>query len=156
MFEKDIDALLADHPFFKDMNVDSRGLIAGCGKNVRFETGALIARTGDPANQFFAIRHGRVAIELHSSSRGPLILQTLDEGEILGWSWLFPPYRWTFDACALDEVRAVAFDGECLRGKCDRDPAMGYGFMKRFAGAFMQRLQAARVQLLDLYGPHNQ
>jgi CRP-like cAMP-binding protein len=152
MLEKDIDALLAEHPFFNDMKPEYRGLIAGCAKNIRFEAGRLIAQTGDAADEFFAIRHGRVAIELHSPSRGPLILQTVDEGEILGWSWLFPPYRWTFDARAIDEVRAIAFDGECLRGKCDRDPVMGYDFMKRFAQTFMQRLQSARVQLLDLYG----
>src|SRR5262245_39587933 len=150
--EKDIDALLAEHPFFKDLKDSYRALIAGCGKNVRFESGRLLAKTEDPANEFFAIRHGRVSIELHSPERGPLILQTIEAGDILGWSWLFPPYRWTFDVRALEEVRAVSFDGECLRGKCERDPAMGYDFMKRFAQVFMRRLQAARLQLLDLYG----
>jgi CRP-like cAMP-binding protein len=153
--EKDIEALLAEHQFFKEMSPNYRSLIAGCGRNVRFDAGQFIAKTDDPANQFFAIRHGRLSIELHSSGRGPLILQTLEAGEILGWSWLFPPYRWTFDARAIDQVRAISFDGECLRGKCERDPAMGYDFMKRFAQTFMQRLQAARVQLLDLYGSHS-
>jgi CRP-like cAMP-binding protein len=150
--EKDIDALLAEHSFFKDMKDSYRVLIAGCGKNVHFDTEHLIARTDEPANEFFAIRHGRVSIELHSPERGPLILQTVEAGDILGWSWLFPPYRWTFDLRALEPVRAISFDGECLRGKCERDPAMGYDFMKRFAQVFMQRLQAARLQLLDLYG----
>jgi CRP-like cAMP-binding protein len=150
--EKDIEALLAEHPFFKDMRADYRALIAGCGKNVRFDAGQLMARTEDPASQFFAIRHGRVSIELHSTERGSLILQTLEAGDIIGWSWLFPPYRWTFDVRAIEQVRVISFDGECLRGKCERDPVMGYDFMKRFAQVFMQRLQTARVQLLDLYG----
>ena len=156
MVEKDIDALLAEHPFFKDMKDSYRALIAGCGKNVRFDTEQLLARTDDPANEFFAIRHGRVSIQLHAPGRGPLILQTVEAGDILGWSWLFPPYRWTFDLRALEPVRAISFDGECLRAKCERDPAMGYDFVKRFAQVFMQRLQAARLQLLDLYGtvPH--
>jgi CRP/FNR family cyclic AMP-dependent transcriptional regulator len=150
--EKDIEALLAEHPFFKDMLPDYRALIAGCGKNVVFDAGQLIAKDTEPADQFFAIRHGRVSIELHSPERGSLILQTLEAGDIVGWSWLFPPYRWTFDVRAIEQVRAISFDGECLRGKCERDPAMGYDFMKRFAQTFMQRLQAARLQLLDLYG----
>lgn len=150
--EKDIEALLAEHPFFKDMLPNYRALIAGCGKNVVFDAGQLIAKDTEPADQFFAIRHGRVSIELHSPERGSLILQTLEAGDIVGWSWLFPPYRWTFDVRAIERVRAISFDGECLRGKCERDPAMGYDFMKRFAQTFMQRLQAARLQLLDLYG----
>lgn len=154
--QKDIDALLAEHSFFKDFAPPYRTLIAGCGKNVQFDTGQLLAKTGDPADRFFAIRHGRVSIELQSAERGPLILQTVEAGEIVGWSWLFPPHRWKFDVRAVEAVRAISFDGECLRGKCERDPAMGYDFMKRFAQVFMERLESARLQLLDLYGsaPH--
>jgi CRP-like cAMP-binding protein len=150
--QKDIEALLAEHPFFKDMPAPYRELISGCGKNVRFDAGRLLAKTADPANEFFAIRAGRVSIELHSHERGPLILQTLEAGDIVGWSWLLPPYRWKFDVRAIEQVRAVSFDGECLRSKCEGDPAMGYDFMKRFAAVFMERLEAARLQLLDLYG----
>ena len=150
--EKDIEALLTEHPFFKDITTSHRALIAGCGKNVGFNTGELLARTGEPANAFFAIRHGRMSIELHSPERGPLILQTLEAGDIVGWSWLFPPYHWKFDVRAVEQVRAISFDGACLRGKCERDPAMGYEFMKRFAQVFMERLEATRLQLLDLYG----
>lgn len=152
MLEKGIDELVAEHPFFKQMPDPYRSLIAGCGKNIRFQAGQVIAKTADPANQFFAIRHGRASIELHSPERGGIILQTVSAGDIVGWSWLFPPYRWTFDLRAIEEVRAISFDGECLRGKCERDPAMGYDFMKRFAEVFMRRLEAARLQLLDLYG----
>jgi CRP-like cAMP-binding protein len=154
--QKDIDSLLADHPFFEQFVPAYRTLIAGCGKNVHFDAGQFLAKTGEPANQFFAIRHGRASIEIHSAERGPLMLKTIEAGEVIGWSWLFPPYRWTFDVRALEELRAISFDGECLRGKCERDPAMGYDFMKRFARVFMERLEATRLQLLDLYGspPH--
>jgi CRP-like cAMP-binding protein len=152
MVEKDINALVAEHPFFKEIPASYQSLIAGCGKNVRFDPGQMIAKTGDPANAFFALRHGRVAVELHSAERGPLILQTLEAGDIVGWSWLFPPYQWKFDVRAVEQVRAISFDGACLRDKCERDCAMGYEFMKRFAAVFMQRLEAARLQLLDVYG----
>jgi CRP-like cAMP-binding protein len=150
--QKDIESLLAEHSFFRDFAPEYRSLIAGCGKNTHFDSGQLLARTGDSANLFFALRHGRASIEIHSPGRGPLIVQTVDGGEIVGWSWLFPPYRWTFDVRAIEEVRAISFDGECLRGKCDRDPVMGYDFMKRFARVFMERLENTRLQLLDLYG----
>ena len=150
--EKDIEALLTEHPFFKEMTAPYKALIAGCGKNVRFDAGQFLAKTDDPANEFFAIRHGRMSIELHSPERGPLILQTIEAGDIVGWSWLFPPHHWKFDVRAVEQVRAISFDGECLRGKCERDPAMGYDFMKRFARVFMERLEATRLQLLDLYG----
>jgi CRP-like cAMP-binding protein len=150
--QKDIDALLAEHSFFKDLTPAYRTFVAGCGKNVHFTAAKLFAKTGDPANQFFAIRHGRVSIELHSPERGPLIVQTVEAGDIVGWSWLFPPYHWAFDLRAIDEVRAISFDAECLRAKCESDPVMGYEFMKRFAHVFMQRLEATRLQLLDLYG----
>jgi CRP-like cAMP-binding protein len=155
MVQKDIEALLGEHGFFKTMSPAFRSLIAGCGKNVHFKSGELLAKTADSANQFFAIRDGRAAIELHSPERGPLILQTVEAGDIVGWSWLFPPYRWKFDVRAVEDVRAISFDGECLRGKCERDPAMGYDFMKRFAQVFMERLESARLQLLDLYGSAN-
>jgi CRP-like cAMP-binding protein len=150
--QKDIEALLAEHTFFKDFKDPHRVLIGGCGKLVHFEAGQLLAKTGDPANQFFAIRQGRASIELHSAERGPLMLQTVETGDVVGWSWLIPPYRWKFDVRTLEPVRAISFDGECLRAKCERDPAMGYDFMKRFAQVFMERLEAARLQLLDLYG----
>lgn len=152
MVERDLEALLEEHPFFEGMSSAYRALIAGCGRNVRFDAGAVIATAGDAADRFFAIRHGRASIELHAPGRGPLVLQTAEAGEILGWSWLFPPYRWTFDVRAVETVRAISFDATCLRGKCDQDPAMGYEFMQRFSRVFLHRLEAARLQLLDLYG----
>jgi CRP/FNR family cyclic AMP-dependent transcriptional regulator len=152
MVIRDIDALLAEHVFFKDFAPAHRALIAGCGKNVHFDSGQLIAKTGEPANQFFAIREGRASIEIHAPWREPLILETVEAGDIVGWSWLFPPYRWKFDVRAVEPVHAISFDGACLREKCERDPAMGFDFMKRFGQVFILRLEAARLQLLDLYG----
>jgi hypothetical protein len=74
---------------------------------------------------------------------------------VIGWSWLFPPYRWHFDGRALSSVRATSFDGACLRGKCDQDPALGYELMKRFARVFSERLRGTRLRLLDVYGDGN-
>jgi hypothetical protein len=91
-------------------------------------------------------------VEIFVPGRGNVAVETLGEGEVLGWSWLFPPYRWHFDARAVDMVRAIAMDGKCLRTKCDADPALGYEMVKRVASVVMQRLEAARMQLVDVYG----
>lgn len=148
-----LDALLSRHPFFAGLQPAYLTLIAGCARNVHVREGAYLAREGEAADRFFAIRSGRVAVETHVPPRGPLTVQTIGEGEILGWSWLFPPYVWQFDARAVEDVRATAFDGACLRTKCDADPALGYELMKRLAYQVSHRLGAARRQLLDVYGP---
>lgn len=153
MEQHPIDDLISHHPFFQGLAPETLKLIAGCGTNVKFESGEYLAKDGEDANRFYAIRHGKVAIELYSAAQGPLVLQTVGENEILGWSWLFPPYKWRFDARATEGVRATSFDGACLRKKCDADPALGYELMKRLAYLVSQRLEAARLQLLDLYGP---
>lgn len=151
--ETTIDRLLGDHEFFKGLSAEYLRLIAGCGKNVKFEAGEYLFREGEDANQFLAVRHGKAAVEIFVPQRGPVVVQTVGDGELLGWSWLFPPYKWQFDARAVETVRATQFDGACLRTKCDADPALGYELMKRLAHIVSQRLQAARLQLLDMYGP---
>jgi CRP-like cAMP-binding protein len=148
---KGIEELLAEHRFFQGLQPAWLKIIAGCASNVHFDAGQTLLREGAPAERFFAIREGSVAVELHAPDRGPIVVQTLGPGEILGWSWIFPPHVWKFDARARDGVRATAFDGTCLRKKCDADPAMGYELMKRVAQLVSQRLEATRLQLLDLY-----
>jgi CRP-like cAMP-binding protein len=134
------------------MTPEELELLAGCASNVRFEAGDVLFREGDQANTFYVIRHGTVAIEAYGAARGEMTIETVEPGEVLGWSWLFPPYRWHFDARALSQVRATAFDGACLRGKCDDDPGLGYDLMKRFAQVMIERLQWTRLRLLDVYG----
>jgi CRP-like cAMP-binding protein len=149
---RQLEAILAEIPFLKGMGPDRLSLIAGCGSNVHFDAGEVVCREGDPADTFYVVRHGSVAIELHAPARSPMTVETVEAGDILGWSWLFPPYRWHFDARALSAVRATAFDGACLRGKCEDDPALGYDLMKRFAQVFTERLHWTRLRLLDVYG----
>jgi CRP-like cAMP-binding protein len=144
--------ILADAPFFAGLRPDTIDLVAGCGSNVQFEPGALIFREGDRADAFYLLRHGRIAIEAYAPNSGPLVIETLEAGDVLGWSWLFEPHRWHFDAHALTAVRATAFDGVCLRGKCDADPQLGYELVSRFAQTLIERLQWTRLRLLDVYG----
>lgn len=152
MTTRKIRDLLGNHPFFTGLDPEYLDLIAGCGKNVTFDAGASIAREGEPADYFYVLREGRVALDVHEPVRGPIVVATLSPGDVLGWSWLFPPYRWRFDARALEHVRAVALDGVCLRGKCDEDPRLGYDLVHRFARIMVARLESTRLQLLDVYG----
>jgi CRP-like cAMP-binding protein len=150
-----LETLLAEHPFLKGLEAHNLQLIVGCASNVRFDAGEFIFREGEEANQFYIIRHGKVALEIYTPERGPITIETLGEGEILGWSWLFPPYHWHFDARAVELTRAIALDGKCLRTKCEQDHTLGYELTKRFAHIITQRLQATRLQLLDVYGVHS-
>lgn len=149
---KDIEQLLRAHPFFRGMADGDVRFISACGENRVYRGGDTIARENSPADHFFVIREGRVAVETFVPNHGALCLQTLHDGDIFGWSWLFPPYLWTFDARALDTVHAICLDGKCLREKCEEDPRLGFELMKRFAKIMTDRLQAARIQLLDIYG----
>ncbi|MFQ5795868.1 MAG: cyclic nucleotide-binding domain-containing protein [Candidatus Bipolaricaulia bacterium] len=150
-----LERILAEHPFFEELDPKYLELLVGCASNVRFDAGQFIFCEGDEANQFYLIRHGRVALEISTPERGPITIQTIGEGEVLGWSWLLPPYRWHFDARTIELTRAIALDGECLRTKCEEDHDLGYELLKEFADIIMQRLQATQLQLLDLYGVHS-
>jgi CRP-like cAMP-binding protein len=137
---------------FAGLDTRHLDLIAGCGRTAHFPAGARLFRTGDKADHFYLVRHGTVALELYAAGHQPLTIETLQDGEIAGFSWLFEPYRWMFDARAVAETSAIAFDAVCLRGKCDADHELGYQLMQRFAGISLSRLQATRLQLLDVYG----
>ena len=143
--------LLAQQLVLRDLEPEDIDLMAGCGHNQVFQAGTYLAREGETADRFFVVRHGKVALELHAPA-GPLLIETIGAGDLVGWSWLFPPYRWTYDVEAIDQTRVVVIESECLRAKCDADPVFGYRLMKRFAQVVVDRLEATRFRLLDLYG----
>lgn len=143
---------LREHDFFRVLEPEHRDILAGCGQFSRFRAGDYLAREGEAAEHFFVIREGTVAIEIHAHDRGPLVLQTLKEHDVVGWSWLFPPHQWVFDVRAVTDVAAITLEGTCLRNKCEADPNLGYPLLKRFSRIMTDRLLAARMQLLDLYG----
>jgi CRP/FNR family transcriptional regulator, cyclic AMP receptor protein len=149
-----LEGILAEHPFLQGMSREHVQLLTGCASNARFDPGKFVFRAGEEANQFYIIREGKVALEIFSPDRGSITIQTLGAGEILGWSWLLPPYVWRFDAHVLELVRAIALDGKCLRTKSEADKVLGYELLKRFAGVMEQRLVATGLQLMDVYGSH--
>ena len=147
-----IEQLLAEAKAFSGMSQEHLELIAGCAQNEVFEDGAYLIREGDAANSFYVVRLGRVALEIFVPERGAVTLETVEGGDLVGWSWLVPPYRVELDARAVGSVHVVAFDAACLRGKADDDAELGYELMRRFIPVIVERLQATRIRLLDLYG----
>jgi CRP/FNR family transcriptional regulator, cyclic AMP receptor protein len=146
-----LERIIAEHPFFEGLDNEFTKLMVSCASNVRFKAGTYILKEGDPANTFYLIREGKVAVEVFAPQRKPIIVATLSVGELLGWSWLLPPFQWRFHARAIDGVRAIALDGKCLRTKCEENHDLGYEVLKRFAQIMEQRLEATRLQLLDVY-----
>jgi CRP/FNR family transcriptional regulator, cyclic AMP receptor protein len=147
-----LESIIRDDPFFKGIPAEHLEMIAGCAKNVQFRDKHFIFLEGDPANEFYFIREGLVSVELVIPNRGATTVQTLGEGDILGWSWVSPPYHWHFNAKTLQRTRALVFDAKCLRAKCEQDHDLGYEMLKRFANLITARLDATRLQLLDIYG----
>lgn len=146
-----LESVIREHPFFNNFPENQLQIITSCAKNVEFREGQFIVLEGDAANEFYFIRKGSVSIELNIPQRGPTTMQTVGEGEILGWSWVSPPYLWHFNAKALERTKALVFDATCLRAKCEQNHDLGYEMLKRFANLITARLDATRLQLLDIY-----
>jgi CRP/FNR family transcriptional regulator, cyclic AMP receptor protein len=152
---ENLDEILREHAFLDGLDAAACTLVHSCARQVSFEGGSYLFHEGEPADQLYLIREGRVALEIEVPGRGTLTFQTLGPDEVVGVSWLVPPYRWAYAARALDLVRAVAVDARCLRDACESDHDFGYALMKRFVPVLIERLQATRFQVLDVYGGQN-
>ncbi len=148
-------SFISKHPFFKGLSKSYLDLILACASEARFDPGEIIFREGERANTFYIILRGKVAIEaLMAPERDPITVLNLGEGDVLGWSWLFPPHRWHFDARAIGLTKAISIDGERIRKQCEDDHDLGYELMKRFANIIEQRLRSLRSQNPNMYLIH--
>jgi CRP/FNR family cyclic AMP-dependent transcriptional regulator len=147
-----LERIVKEHPFFAGLDEEFCELVCGCAKNVRFEAGQYLFHEGEAADQLYLLRHGRVALEVAAPGRGAVTFQTLVAGEIVGVSWLIPPYRWAYAAKAVELTRAISMDATCLRRKCEEDHNLGYDLMKRFVPVLIERLHGTQMQILDVYG----
>jgi len=148
---ENLERIIAQHPFFAGLDAPYLNLAVGCASNKRFKAGEYILKEGAEANEFYLIRSGRVALEIFAPQHSPIVIETLGEGDILGWSWLLPPYVWKFHARAVENTAAIALDGKCLRTKCEQNHDLGYELLKRFGQIVVKRLEVTRFQLLDVY-----
>ena len=152
MITHSLEPIIKEQPFFQGLEERHIQLVTGCARNVRFEEGQVVFHEGGEANEFYLIREGLVSLNVIVPHKGATTVQTVGEGDMLGWSWLFPPHRWRFEARAQQTTRALSFDGKCLRTKCDEDHDLGYELLKRFSRIVTDRLEATRLQLMDVYG----
>ena len=148
-----IKALIEAHPFLLGMRADHLATLLDCAMKARFGRGELIFSEGDVANRFYVILEGRVALEARSPGGSPVLIETIGPGEVLGWSWLFEPYTWHFDARAVESTKAIFFYGTWLRELCQQDREFGCELYKRVALVVIDRLQSARRRLLELSYP---
>lgn len=144
--------VLGAQSFFTGLPGPSLEAIASCSRDAHFEADEWILREGDPASVFYVLTTGRAALEINAAGLHGMTIETLGPGDVVGISWILPGQSWTFDARAVDVCTALAIDAARLRKLCDNDTELGYELYKRFAGLMRSRLQATRVQLLDLYG----
>lgn len=136
---------------FADLDAAHVTAIAGCATRISYAAGETIYREGDHADRFLILLDGHVAIDMDTVHRGVLTVHTVGPGEVLGWSWLFPPHEWHYNARTVEDTEAVALDAGCLLGMTDDDPALGFALMKRFSAVMLTRLEATRMQLMDIY-----
>jgi CRP/FNR family cyclic AMP-dependent transcriptional regulator len=145
---------LLEHPFLAGLPHAAE--LTGRARLVEFPRDGRLFDEGAQADRFWLIQTGRVALDLHVPGRADVVIETLGDGDVVGWSWLFPPYAWHFGARAVTDTTAVEFDAAAVRAVCDADPVLGQALLRRFLGVMCDRLQAARIRLLDLYarGPY--
>jgi CRP-like cAMP-binding protein len=139
------------HPFFAGMKKSQLALLIDCAIAVHFKKGEVVFREGEIANRFYVLETGGVVLESSQEYGEPVIVDEIGAGDLLGWSWMFPPYSWQFTARAVQETNAIFFYGTVLREYCERDPALGFELMKRMSVVMNRRLQAARNKMLSLH-----
>ena len=147
-----LERIVLAHPLFAGLEATLGQVVSGCARNLRFEAGQYLFHEGESATELYLIRHGVVALEILPPGQTPVVFATERDGDIVGTSWLVPPYRWRFDARAVELTRAVGINAQCLRDKCEADHQLGYEMMKRFLPVIVRRLDEARLQILDVYG----
>jgi len=139
---------VALHPFLAGMNRPQLALLTDCAMATHFKKGETILREGEFANRFYLVESGKVVLESLDVSRERLIIETIASGDLLGWSWMFPPYTWQFTARAVEPTVAIFFYGTILREYCEKDHSLGYELLKRMSAVMVKRLQAARKKML--------
>jgi len=144
---------LSAHQFFKGLNEDFVKLLSEYATERKVKKGEVLFQPGKPANRFYLLRNGRVSVQVPALVGPALELQVLGDNQLLGWSWLIPPYRWNFLARAVEDTDLLEFDGSAILEHCEQDPKFGYELFKRFTALMSERLDAARQKMMDQWNP---
>lgn len=143
-----LEAHVRAHPFLVGISDHHIQLLVDCALSTAFENGEVIFRAGEIANRFYLIETGQVVLESGEDLGTPIIIDQIGPGDLLGWSWIFPPYIWHFSAGAVARTQAIFFYGTILREYCEKDPVLGYELFKRMSEVMIKRLQRARSHLI--------
>jgi CRP/FNR family cyclic AMP-dependent transcriptional regulator len=143
---------VALHPFLAGMSPAQLAILTNCAMATYFKKGQTILREGEFANRFYLVESGKVVLESGAGFNKPMVVEIIGPGDLLGWSWMFPPYVWQFTARALEPTTAIFFYGTILREYCEKDHSLGYELFKRMSVVMMKRLQVARKQMLSTHG----
>ena len=153
MSKKSIEDYLSTHAFFSRMDSSFLKFLSNSVTELRIKKGDVLFKHGNRADKFYLLRNGQISIQVPALMGPTLEIQTLGEDQILGWSWLIPPYRWSFQARALEDSDLLEFDGSAILARCEEDPKFGYDVFKRFATLMSERLDAARQKMMDEWNP---
>ena len=153
MSKEAVEGYLSSHKFFSGLDDDHRNFLLNSVAELQVKDGEVLFQQGKPAAKFYLLRDGKISIQVPALMGPTLEIQTLGQDQILGWSWLIAPYRWHFQARAMEDSSLLEFDGSAILAHCEEDPGFGYELLKRFAALMSERLDAARQNMMDQWNP---
>lgn len=153
MSRQSIDDYLSTHPFFSELEKTNKKFLSNAAQSLKIEEGEVLFRQGGSADKFYLLQSGEISVQVPALMGPALEIQKIRPGQILGWSWLIPPYRWNFQALALEDSELLEFDGSIILAHCEEDPAFGYALLKLFAALMSERLDKARQKMMDQWDP---
>ncbi len=153
MNQSEIARLLSQQDFFADLSEEHINWLAGQAEETRFDADQLVARQGERADRFFLLLEGSLGVEIPAIAGPKLEVTQLGPDQIFGWSWLIRPFKWHFNARALEPTRALDFDGKAILEHCEEDPEFGYALLKMFSYLMATRLESAQRKMMDQWAP---
>ena len=144
---------LSTHDFFSGLSEDALKFLCECASTYEIKKGQILFRQGERADKFYVARNGRISVQIPALMGPNLEIQSLGKDQVLGWSWLISPYQWSFQAKAEDDSELLEFNGTAILTRCEKEPKFGYEVLKRFAALMSERLEAARLKMMDDWNP---
>ncbi|MCK4842535.1 MAG: cyclic nucleotide-binding domain-containing protein [Methylococcales bacterium] len=153
MNSQSIAEYLSNHEFFSELSEDILKLLCESASMLEVKKRQVLFRQGERADKFYIVRNGRISVQIPAITGPTLEVQTLSTDQILGWSWLIPPYQWHFQAKAEEDSKLLEFNGVAILSQCEQDPKLGYQLLKKFAVLMAERLDVSRQKLMDEWNP---
>ncbi len=144
---------LSAHEFFSGLSDDILKFLCECSSRREIKEGQILFRQGENADKFYVILNGCISIQMPAIMGPAMEIQSVGKDQVLGWSWLISPYKWSFQTRAEVDTELLEFDGTALLAHCEQEPKFGYELFKKFAGLMSERLSVARQKMMDEWNP---